>query len=192
MAVNSKSKGSTFERIICKKLSAWWTNGERDDVFWRSAGSGAMATNAHRSGSSRANMEGDISYSDAIGKPLMDLFCIELKNGYAEWSVLDLLESNQKVTRLEEFWNQACESAAHSNAHPMLIYHKDRKNTMVAIDYMAVQRIMHNEKVRKAMIDLPRASINVIGRIGYIYIYKFNDFFEALKPEYVKEILYES
>jgi len=38
------AKGSSFEREICTILSKWWTNNERDDVFWRTAGSGARAT----------------------------------------------------------------------------------------------------------------------------------------------------
>ena len=188
MAINSKSKGSSFERIICKKLSVWWTNGERDDIFWRSAGSGAMATNAHRSGSFRANMEGDISYSDAIGKPLMDLFCIELKNGYADWSALDLLESNQKVTRFEEFWNQACESALHSNALPMLIYHKDRKNTMVAINLEANTLLKKQVIARHSLFDIPYFNIRISNKIGDIYIYRFVDFFETIKPEDIKGV----
>lgn len=37
-------KGSVFEREICKALGRWWTDGERDDIFWRTAGSGARAT----------------------------------------------------------------------------------------------------------------------------------------------------
>ena len=190
MAVNSKSKGSTFERVICKKLSLWWTNGKRVDIFWRSAGSGAMATTAHRSGSSRANMEGDISYSDAIGKPLIDMFCIELKSGYGDWNVTDLIESNQKETVFEKFWNQASESALHSNALPMLIYHKDRKNTMVAINLEAKTMLKKQVIARHSLFDIPYFNIRVSNKIGDIYIYRFLDFFEAIKPEDIKGVLH--
>ena len=31
-----KQKGSAFEREICKKLSLWFTENERDDIFFRS------------------------------------------------------------------------------------------------------------------------------------------------------------
>lgn len=189
MAVNSKAKGSSFERKLCKELSLWWTHGEREDVFWRSAGSGARATNAHRSGGSIANAEGDIVYSDAIGKPFTDFFCIELKTGYGDWSVMDLLETNQKVTQFEKFWEQVSESALHSKAFPLLIYRKDRRNTIVAFDFEAWRQIYNHKKASQALVDVPHIDLHIPYRLGRVYIYKLEDFFEALKPEYLKEIV---
>ena len=39
-----KEKGSSFERLVCKRMSMWLSKGERDDLFWRSAMSGGRAT----------------------------------------------------------------------------------------------------------------------------------------------------
>ena len=39
-----KAKGSSFERAVCKRLSLWLSNGERDNLLWRSAMSGGRAT----------------------------------------------------------------------------------------------------------------------------------------------------
>ena len=189
MAINSKAKGSSFERKLCKELSLWWTHGEREDVFWRSAGSGARATNAHRSGGSIANAEGDIVYSDAIGKPFTDFFCIELKTGYGDWSVMDLLESNQKVTQFEKFWEQVSESALHCKAFPLLIYRKDRKNTIIAIEFEALEHLYSNEEAFQSLVDVPRVDLNIPYRLGRIYLYKLEDFLEAIKPAYIKEIV---
>lgn len=38
------AKGSSFEREFCKKLSLWVSDGKDPDIFWRTAGSGSMAT----------------------------------------------------------------------------------------------------------------------------------------------------
>lgn len=189
MAINSKAKGSSFERDICKKLSLWWTHGQRDDIFWRSAGSGARATNAHRMGGYVSNAEGDISYSDSIGKPFIDFFCVELKAGYSNWSVMDLLETNQKVTQFEKFWEQVSESALHCKAFPLLIYRKDRKNVIVAFDFEAWRQIFNHKEAAQALVDAPRIDISIPYRVGHVYFYKLDDFLEALKPEYIKEIV---
>src|SRR5215216_6431446 len=42
-------KGPQWEREVCRALSLWVTNGERVDVFWRSAMSGGRATVHNRS-----------------------------------------------------------------------------------------------------------------------------------------------
>lgn len=42
--MNSKSKGSSFERDICKKLSIYLTNGKDERVMWRTSNSGGTAT----------------------------------------------------------------------------------------------------------------------------------------------------
>ena len=127
---NSSRKGSSFERKICKKLSLWWSDGKRDDIFYRASGSGARATSRHRKGKETANAEGDVCYTDKEGADLLKIVCIELKCGYKEWSVLDDLETKQTVTQFDKFWNQVTESAEHAEAMPFLIYKKDRKLEM--------------------------------------------------------------
>ena len=37
-------KGARFERLCCKRLSLWVTDGKRDDCFWRSSLSGGRAS----------------------------------------------------------------------------------------------------------------------------------------------------
>ena len=44
MAVNSKRKGSQWERDCARKLSLIISAGTHDDIFWRTASSGALAT----------------------------------------------------------------------------------------------------------------------------------------------------
>ena len=77
------TKGFAYEREICKLLSLWWTDGERDDIFWRSSGSGARATTRRKKGKTTANSSTDVVYLDRIGRPLTELLTIEIKRGYS-------------------------------------------------------------------------------------------------------------
>ena len=75
-------KGASFERTICKKLSKWWTDGEHDDVFWRTQGSGARATVRCKQGLETHGQQGDVQSTHPEGQPLLDHFAFELKRGY--------------------------------------------------------------------------------------------------------------
>ena len=97
-------KGSQFERWVGQKLSLWWTDGLRDDVFWRSTASGARATLRSKKGQRTSNSCGDITTIDPGGQPLLDLVVIELKRGYNAFSVADLLD--QPARAKEQLWEQ--------------------------------------------------------------------------------------
>lgn len=101
-----KGKGSDFERVICKALSKWFTGEERDDVFWRTDGSGGRATVRGRVGKRTFGQYGDIQASDPIGQPLISFCCIELKCGYGDWSFLNLLTKKLKKHPFTEFLSQ--------------------------------------------------------------------------------------
>jgi len=90
-------KGSNFERLICRQLSAWWSEGERDDIFWRTSGSGGMATTRYVKGKRTANQYGDVQAVDPVGQPLLDACVIELKNGYGKWSFLDQFDYGKNM-----------------------------------------------------------------------------------------------
>ncbi len=54
-----KSKGNRYEIKISRILSQWYSPGTKDDLFWRTAGSGAKATVTRRGETSFC---GDITY----------------------------------------------------------------------------------------------------------------------------------
>ncbi len=87
--MNSKNKGSGFEREMSRLLSLWWTDGKRDDAIWRSASSGALTTVGR--GRYLAHT-GDFAATDAEAAPLFDKVIIEAKRGYNRYSVQDLLD----------------------------------------------------------------------------------------------------
>lgn len=130
------AKGSEFERDICKLLSLWWTDGERDDIFWRTAGSGARATQRAKRSQSTFGQYGDVQATDPMGQPLIDLCTIELKRGYSKSTFADLIEDSQtanaKPCMYAKFIEQAKADAKKANAPWwLLIVKRDRRKAIV-------------------------------------------------------------
>lgn len=183
---NGHNKGSNFERKICVSLSKWWSDGESDSIFWRSAGSGARATMRHRKGMNTENGEGDVVYSDASGKLFTDAFCIELKCGYGDWSLTDFLETNQKETQFSKFWKQVNESASNTlGAKPMLIYKRDRKNVMVVISYASFLMLSLIYGVGLSCLS----HIELCQNNNRIVVFKFDELFSFMSASIMKEFL---
>lgn len=107
-------KGQQFERLVCKKLSLWWTSGKRDDIYWRTSGSGARAAFRGRTGRGTAGHCGDIACADEVGLPLLDLLTLELKKGYGKVTCVDLIDRPRNETKCQqkfEAWIQQAHEA---------------------------------------------------------------------------------
>jgi hypothetical protein len=132
-------KGSSYERVICKKLSLWFSDGERDDWFWRSQASGGRATIRGRKNKNTLGGYGDIVATSEEGLPLTKVITIEVKRGYskkANYSPMALLESKGTKQLFKAFWNQALESCELAKAdgfgsNPVLIIKGDSKNPII-------------------------------------------------------------
>ena len=134
------SKGSNFEREICKCLSVWWTGGKRDDVFWRSSQSGGRATQRTKKGQKTFGSYGDIAAVDPIGQPLLKMFCIELKRGRSHGCPGDLLDAippaGKAPSPFEATLRQAMRGKEESGSMGwMLICRRDRRVPMVYLDW---------------------------------------------------------
>ena len=126
-----KVKGGAFEREVATKLSLWFSEGEREDIFYRSHSSGARFTSRKKSDKDTAYQSGDITCSDPIGEPLINKWSVECKTGYGKWDVLDYIEGKVKRFRLSEFWEQACKDA--ERKEPILIFRRKGKGVCVCI-----------------------------------------------------------
>jgi hypothetical protein len=82
------SKGGSFENEIARQLSLWFTDGQRDEVFGRSDGSGSRFTSRWKKGKNTVNQHGDIAAMDSIGEPLIKIWSIEAKTGYSSKKVV--------------------------------------------------------------------------------------------------------
>lgn len=126
-------KGSGYERELCKKFSLWWTGGARDDVFWRSSGSGARAKVRGHRGTDTMGQHGDVSATDPIGLPLIDVFTIEIKRGYSEFTIQDLIDRTPTagVQEWERFLAQTIESYEQAGSFSwLMITRRDRREAL--------------------------------------------------------------
>ncbi len=115
--VNGKSKGSEFERVISKKLSLWWTDNERSDVFWRTSNSGGRHTIRKRKGEETYNQSGDICSIDPIGQPFSDKIYLECKS-YKSINIWSLFTGKGLLV---DWWNRANEIAKEEGKKVFLI-----------------------------------------------------------------------
>ena len=174
-------KGAKFERQISKELSFWWTEGQRDDVFWRTSQSGGRATIRKKQGKNTKNQDGDICATDPIGQPLIDITTIELKVGYNSWNIKEIIDSilREKNSKLEDFFEQ-CEREANAQNKKCwcLITRQDRRETLI---------FMNNEfwkfLKRKGVGEIVPKIIIVHKKFGYIQAIKLDDFFNNGSPE---------
>jgi hypothetical protein len=139
-------KGGAFEREICRDLSLWWSSGAKDDIFYRTSGSGGRFTHRQKRGKITENDQGDVGFTDVDGKALMDLWLFELKTGYpksksklnnkiqlTQWCLLDLLDGKEQLPTLLSFWLQVTEGANSVNKQPILIFRRLFKQACIAV-----------------------------------------------------------
>lgn len=127
------AKGSSFEREICRVLSEWWSGGTRDDLYWRSAASGARATVRFKKGKATANSHGDIAALDEVGAPLLKVVALELKRGYKDTHFADVFDipAHAKQKEWERFVEQAHEAKCGSGSMSwMLITRRDHRRAL--------------------------------------------------------------
>ena len=129
----SKNKGSAFERKICKTISLWLTYGKRDDVVWRTAGSGGRATVRAKRNCRTANSAGDMCATDPVAQPFIDKVLIEMKKGYTNGSeridILKLIDSpnSKKSVLLLQWWLKAKKEAKFANREEVwIVFERDR------------------------------------------------------------------
>ena len=129
-AGGGKQKGAQFERDICKRLSLWVTEGERDDIFWRSAMSGGRATIKHKQGEKATAHSGDISSTHWLGSFLTEAFSLECKT-YADLGFTSSV--TKRKGNIISFWDQTIRDAEVNGKLPMLIAKQLRQPIVLVI-----------------------------------------------------------
>ena len=129
-------KGSQYERDVCRQLSLWWTQDEKninDSVFWRTSQSGGRATQRAKAGKKTINSYGDIGFIDPIGEPLINACLLELKRGYTkDISVLDFLDSGKATPILYKWWDKGeAERELAKRKYTVIIFRRDRHRSCV-------------------------------------------------------------
>lgn len=125
-----KQKGSAFERKVCKQLSLWVSNGENEDLFWRSAMSGGRATVGQRKGKNHARHAGDISATSVEGHGLTDEWYVECK-AYKNLAIDSAMIKG--TGPLIKFWDEAVLQAQQYGRKPMLIAKQNQVPVIVLV-----------------------------------------------------------
>ena len=133
MGGKGPSKGANFEREVCKILSLWFTQGKRDDIFWRTSGSGARAKTRMKQGMKTFGQYGDVQATDPIGQPLIDLCIIEIKRGYGSVSCSDAIDVPINKNTIWREWISKLEKDRKEAGVPfwLLITKRNRRETIV-------------------------------------------------------------
>lgn len=199
---NKKQKGNKFEIKTCRRFSKWITNGERNDLFWHTSGSGGTATNQMRNkGDAMANSCGDMGYLDTLGKPLCDLIFFEFKNGYTEkikknkkgkfakttgkkLSITDIMDARVKNDPLLIEWVQKAEKEAkvHNRKHSIIVYQRDHRRGCIVFHRHTWDMISENNG--RKFIHPHDGTFFLIGYKNYnLIILKLEDFFAWCHPQ---------
>ena len=180
-------KGGEFERNFSKLLSLWYTEGERDDIFWRTSQSGGRATQRRKSQVSTANSAGDVGYLDDLGKPFVDCTLVELKRGYSD--ELDLLKiidkpKNKRHTLLI-WWAKAIDEAAQTGRDFVwLIIRRDFCEPAIVISNEMYYRVIKwNGKPNPDTLIL---TLSLTEEAGALKIMLLDSFLDWIDPEFFK------
>ena len=188
-----KNKGTNFERQICKQLSLWWTNGKSEDVFWRTASSGAMANIRSKKCKRAFGQYGDIQAINPIGQPLIDLCTIELKRGYSKSTFADLMEpsthTNSKPCQYEKFNQQVLADTERSGTKTwLLIVKRDRRKALILMPFVIYKGL----KKQGVGFRVPCFHLHyVLEKHGKVHVFGciLDNFLIAVKPKHIKKIV---
>jgi hypothetical protein len=126
----SKRKGGSFERVVCKQLSLWVTNGGREDVFARSSLSGGRATQLQRKGKQASAISGDIAAVHEEGYPFIKKVYVECKHiANANFLGMFLYQRGKAYN----FWQIACDESFKYSKYPWLVIKQNRFDPYVVV-----------------------------------------------------------
>ena len=142
----ASNKGPKYERKFCKDLSRWWTNGKRDDIFWRTSSSGARATVRLKKGLRTADSYGDVKAEHELGKPLTKTSVFSLKRGYTgkkgknslKWAslldIIDSIEGTKNEPAIVGWWNELLKIQKDARRKRcFLVFQRDRKKGLIGM-----------------------------------------------------------
>lgn len=151
------SKGADFEREIVKKLSLWASSGARQDIFWRSPGSGSRHTAVGNKDA--AAHAGDICATHELGRLFCEHVIVECKS-YKRWDWRGFLLTNRG--ELHTFWEKLSEQARNTQRFPILIAKENGQPPLVITYPIGMQVVWGG--VLSGMCELHRARVTNLGR----------------------------
>jgi len=164
--MNSKSKGNSFERYISKQLSLWWSNGEKDDLFWRSQNSGGRWTSRNKQGIKTSGQSSDIQSTSSESELFTDLFSIECKS-YKYIDLWNIIEENGNIMKWLSDLYYICRE---EKKNPLLIIKSNYKPTIMITNHLMKNLLAGCE------IDY---KLRMILTTDILYLYMFDDLLKS-------------
>ncbi len=182
--MNSKSKGSGFERKVCRMLTKWMTGFEDPVICWRSSNSGGTFTVNRKKNAAQKTMAGDICSIDEKSKWFFDKYSVEVKCGYPGSNPLKLFK-NSKNDEIRLFWEQANKDANESNKEPILIFKPNLGKTLIGFS-----ENFYNEISVVNPIPTPNISIHFDEqyKLPRLILCRAEDFFEDFPIVFFMEV----
>jgi len=180
--MNTKGKGSGYERAVCRMLSKWIQGTEDPVLIWRSSNSGGTFTiNTKIKGIAAKAMSGDLCSIDEKSKWLFDKFSVECKCGYSKANPLKLFKFT-KNDELESFWNQATTDASRSSKNPILIFKQNQGKSIIGFTKEITEKLNIIEK-----LNYPILRIIFNNKLPELCCFSADKFFEFYNINEFKE-----
>jgi hypothetical protein len=160
-------KGAEFERLVSKQLSRWCSDGERDDLYWRTAGSGSRGTLQKA-----ANQLGDVSAIGHQGSYFTERCIVECKS-YKRFDWPRFLF--ERTGEFHSFWVKLRSQCNEYHRFPLLFAKENNRLPLVVVDIFLIP----------ALVGTPRLTSRAHG-LGIYYMGEFlatpySQFIKALK-----------
>jgi len=175
-----KGKGSQWERDVSKYLTNWLTNQKSEYYFWRSPGSGSVATIS----GTNPSLHGDIIPLKPEAEKICSKLIFECKNGYPSTSLDNHLKNN-KNDPLKSFWLQVYKQAYNEcSKYPILIYKKKGyKDPWVGINSVLHRMLYyHLSEMKYVCLYWEDEQLDLI-------LFNMKQFFDNITPQIIEEKL---
>lgn len=155
-----KRKGNSFERLICKKLSMWWSGNERDDLFWRTHNSGGRHTVREQKDLDTHHQVGDVTNTHPDGELFIDNFIVECKH-YRNINLWGLITNKKDI--IFKWWDKLSEENKDGKM-PWLIIRENGRPIILITDQKFYD--LFGDKIECE----PKLSFSYKKKISYIYL----------------------
>lgn len=176
--VNSSVKGGRWERECSTALSMWVSKSTicRDDLIWRSAGSGSRATNANKRNKDRSGQAGDLVANGTEASALFDRFFVECKS-YANFGFQNLLWRGSQGP-LSVCIDEPIAKAALHGKWVLLLLRQVRKSPLLVVPAIVGAAIARNWQM---FPDVTFAREVSGGKVEYFHVFDFSTFLATVE-----------
>ena len=189
------NKGAKWEREICKSLSRWWSihymGQNRDDIFWRTAGSGGRATSRRKGLQRTAEQYGDLKADHKEGKPFTDFFLVEMKRGYNDAiNLCTLIDCplDMKMPIVVSWYLKAESERIYARRKAvLLLFKRDRRDAVVMIDMRTLHSLENQVDMRLG--EIAWASFRTRFMDQQLVFFRLHDFLNRVFPQDIVKLL---